>query len=180
MPVNKTYLAWAIVVTALTICYYCWMIPAWIHLDDPPKPRASKTGTFSYAGEDVGSREVLPDVAFYIKSPAYLCDSVLKINTSRDASYVVKVVDPHDGEVILARYFPAGVSEEIAVPSGTFEIRYTSGTRWYGNVDMFGLKANYAKAQGVFKFSEGSGYELTLYRVPHGNLRTSKMRREDF
>lgn len=121
-----------------------------------------------------------PNDAFWIKEPKYRCDSILKINTSKDASYVVKIVDPYNGEVIMMFYLPAGISQEIDVPSGTFEIRYTSGTEWFGDDEMFGDKGTYAKADQTFCFSDGSGYELTLYRVRNGNLHTSKIRKEDF
>ncbi len=121
-----------------------------------------------------------PNYAFWIKEPKYRCDSILKINTSKDASYVVKIVDPYNGEVIMTFYLPAGISQEIDVPSGTFEIRYTSGTEWFGDDKMFGDKGTYAKADQTFRFSDGSGYELTLYRVRNGNLHTSKIRKEDF
>lgn len=181
---NNKYLLWAIVVTLLTVVYYAWMIPAWIHLDDPPKTRSVKRAEtetkYIFGDDEEVAGKVLPNCAFYISRPKYRCDSVLKINTSRDAGYVIKVVDSYDGEVMLVCYLPPGVSQEIDLPSGTFEIRYTSGTKWYGNYEMFGREANYSKAQGLFKFSEGEGYELTLYRVPHGNLHTSRIRKEDF
>ena len=51
---------------------------------------------------------------------------------------------------------------------------------WFGDDEMFGAKGSYAKADRLFSFSEGSGYELTLYRVPNGNLHTSRMKKEDF
>ncbi len=170
-----------ILYTALTVGYYIWMIPAWIHLDES---KVENRNTVSNKTEedfiipDYG--EPPPSHAFWIKEPIYRCDSILKINTSKDASYVVKIVDPSNGEVIMTFYLPAGISEEIDVPSGTFEIRYTSGTEWFGNNEMFGDKGTYAKADQTFRFSDGSGYELTLYRVRNGNLHTSKIRKEDF
>ncbi len=121
-----------------------------------------------------------PDYAFWIIKPKCQCDSILKINTSRDASYVVKIVDPYDGEVIMMFYLPMGISQEVDLPSGTFEIRYTSGTEWFGDDEMFGDDGSYAKADRLFTFKEGSGYELTLYRVSNGNLRTFRIRKEDF
>ena len=185
---NNKYQKWAIIVSALTIIFYVWMIPAWMHPDkykqpDKPKKEAgnkSKTFDASTFRFDDPIGEPPPHDAFWIKEPIYRCNSVLKINTSTDASYVVKVVDPYDGEVMLMVYLPAGISQEIDIPSGTFEIRYTSGTKWFGYKEMFGSKGTYAKADRLFTFSEGSGYELTLYRVPNGNLHTSNMKKEDF
>ena len=150
--------------------------------DDEPfvgESNKSKTVVNTYRSADLKG-EPPPSHAFWIKEPIYRCDSILKINTSPGASYVVKVVDPHNGEVIMMCYLPAGISQEIDVPSGTFEIRYTSGTEWFGNYEMFGDKGSYARADKLFTFDEGSGYELTLYSVRNGNLHTSKMKKEDF
>jgi hypothetical protein len=159
------------------------MIPAWVHLDTPTKKANEGLALDDLYDTDSKSArhgDVPPRYAFFLKSPIYKCNSILKVNTSIDASYVIKVVDPYDGEVIMIRYLPAGTSQEIDIPSGTFEIRYTSGTEWFGDDEMFGAKGSYAKADRLFSFSEGSGYELTLYRVPNGNLHTSRMKKEDF
>ncbi len=191
MNKKSKYLIWAVIVSVLTIIYYVWMITAWINLDKSKvdKKKNPQSDSRSYRAEDdFGETELLdiangeepPKYAFWIKEPEYLCNSVLKINTSNGANYVVKIVDPYNDEVILMCYLPAGISKEINVPSGRFEIRYTSGTRWFGSKEMFGSHASYAKADRTFYFSEGSGYELTLYRVRNGNLHTSSIRKEDF
>ncbi len=202
---KKKKLIWAIIASVLTISYYVWMISAWIHLDNATKNSKgsiTRQGSNVSIDEDIPFVEDLPDIdeekqslsttkahlnggqppnySFWIKEPQYRCDSVLKVNTSLDASYVIKIVDPNDGEVIMMCYLPSGISKEIDLPSGTFEIRYTCGTEWFGNDKMFGDKGTYAKADHTFQFSRGSGYELTLYRVRNGNLHTSKMRKEDF
>lgn len=184
---NNKCLVLAIISSVLTVAYYAWMISAWINLDG----RNSRQLDYSDMSEEELEKQIAaleaeigdispPTYAYYIKRPIYRCDSILKVNTSRDASYVIKVVDPCDGEVIMIRYLPAGTSHEIDIPSGTFEIRYTSGTEWFGDDEMFGARGSYAKADRLFNFSEGSGYELTLYRVPNGNLHTSRMKKEDF
>ncbi len=202
---NKKYLTWAIIVSALTITYYAWLIPAWIHTNSKVNEKQKSKGmndefsdielvetgignrrmqssgiTWDDLPELVSHGEPPPKYAFWIMRPKYKCDSFLKINVSQEASYVVKVVDSYDGEVILMYYLPAGDSQEINIPLGTFEIRYTSGTEWFGENEMFGNKGSYAKADRLFTFGRGSGYVLTLYRVPHGNLHTSRMKKEDF
>ena len=194
---SKKYLRLAICTTILTMVYYSWMIWSWVHLDkvkiNKGRYRDSKSETeFGTSNErclenlptldDLNRKlgEEPPTYSFWIKEPKYQCDSVLKINTSSGASYVVKIVDSYNDEVIMMFYLPSGVSEEIDIPSGRFQIRYTSGTRWFGEDEMFGPTAAYAKADRDFTFSKGSGYELTLYRVKNGNLRTSFMRKEDF
>lgn len=205
---KKKKLIWAVIASVMTIVYYVWMISAWINLDNTTKDSQKSKSSFTLQGnnatteEDIPFVEDLPDVdeenlrltttkthlngerppnhSFWIKEPKCRCNSVLKVNTSRDASYVIKIVDPKDGEVIMMCYLPSGISQEIDLPSGTFEIRYTCGTEWFGNDKMFGDKGTYAKADHTFQFSRGSGYELTLHRVRNGNLHTTKMRKEDF
>ena len=200
---NKKFLVGAIISSVLSVLYYFWMFTCWVcqdvttdrsmkncpktisaqkdlpFVDDLPEIEEELNHKVAI-GKMVAKGETLPNEAFYIKEPMFRCDSILKINTSMDASYIIKVVDPHDGDVIMMCYLPAGMSQEIDLPSGTFEVRYTCGTEWFGDDEMFGPNGVYAKADKLFTFSKGSGYELTLYRVPHGNLRTSTMKREDF
>ncbi len=199
----------AIAFTALTIAYYAWMIPAWRRLDEPKKSSrhvgassavykstvpstqpstnrktkgGSAFGRWLFDGEDYRDTRALPmpTQAYYIVEPRYRCNSTLKVNTSSDANYVIKVVSASNDELIMMCFVPAGISQEIGIPSGVFELRYTSGTTWYGEKDLFGPNASYAKADRVFDFREWEGYEITLYRVANGNLRTSNIREEDF
>ena len=95
--------------TLLTIAFYTWMF----HLGTVQKIRSNDSG--GDTPKRLGSQP--PDKAFYIQEPQYFCDSVLKINTSTDANYVIKVVDPAANEVILVIYLPAGDSREIGIPS---------------------------------------------------------------
>lgn len=174
----------AIIMTALTIVYYVWLITEW-NFDGKPKasPTEIQRAASSSPSRHIGSQPhgaPLPQYAYYIHQPRYICDSFLTVKTSRDAAYVIKVVNPYNGETILTCYLPGGISQELALPSGNFEIRYTCGTEWFGNQEMFGPTASYAKAQRTFQFTKDAGYELTLYKVPHGNLQTTRMRKEDF
>lgn len=122
----------------------------------------------------------MPSNAYFIIRPQGKCDSTLKINTSIGVNYVVKVAEARSGKTVLVYFLPAGSSHKINIPSGAFEIRYTCGTTWYGEKSLFGPSASYSKADRVFDFRWGTGYELTLYRVPYGNLNTSEIREEDF
>ena len=122
----------------------------------------------------------MPQSAYFIAYPRHKCDSVLAINTAKGASYVIKLVDVQNEEDILTYFLPGGVRREIDVLSGDFELRYTCGTRWYGVEKLFGPNAAYVKADCIFYFREGSGYEVTLYGVKDGNLRTIAISGEDF
>ena len=137
----------------------------------PSPPKKSKVQAVEYP---------MPQSAYFIAYPRHKCDSVLAINTAKGASYVIKLVDVQNEEDILTYFLPGGVRREIDVPSGDFELRYTCGTRWYGVEKLFGPNAAFAKADCVFYFREGSGYEVTLYGVKDGNLRTIAISGEDF
>jgi hypothetical protein len=137
----------------------------------PSPPKKSKVQAVEYP---------MPQSTYFIAYPRHKCDSVLAINTAKGASYVIKLVDVQNEEDFLTYFLPGGVRREIDVPSGDFELRYTCGTRWYGVEKLFGPNAAYVKADCVFYFREGSGYEVTLYGVKDGNLRTIAISGEDF
>lgn len=199
----KKKLVWPIVFTIATVAYTCVMVSLWpqekgnhsgqqgTSLTTEEGTKSSKTDGDAPNGLRRRSKEKpsgpttprgnpLPTYAFFIQRPWETCDSVLQVNTRPGSAYVLKVVDPWTGQTILSCYFPGGTTREIEVPSGTYEIRYATGSEWFDNVNLFGPSGHYAKAKGRFNFSEDSGYELTLYSVPHGNLGTTSIRPQDF
>jgi len=163
----------AVFFTLLTIAYYVWVIPNWM-------TKYPKEETTADAESTRLRGDIPPASAFFIHQPRGECSSTLKVKTSSGSSYVIKLIDVHSGQEVLSYYFPGGGSRDIEVPTGTYEIRYTSGKEWFGNEEMFGDSGYYAKAQGRFQFTRGAGYELTLYLVSHGNLRTKVIKQEDF
>ena len=173
----------AIVATVLSVAYYIWLISAWNWEGKKLSPSQEPSGGYTQPSRSATARPrgaPLPQYAYFIQQPRYNCDSSLTVKTARGSAYVIKVVDSYSGEVILSCYLPGGISQEIDIPSGTFEIRYTCGTEWFGDRELFGPTGSYAKAQGTFRFTRDAGYELTLYKVANGNLRTTTLRKEDF
>lgn len=126
------------------------------------------------------SEEVMPKSAFFIRKPNVKGVAPLKIDTSGFACHVIRLVDVKTKEVVLDYFIPAGETQEILVPEGTYELRFTSGNKWFGTKGLFGDSATYSKANTPFSFSEGWGYSVTLYAVPYGNLHTQNMDAEDF
>ena len=122
----------------------------------------------------------LPDYGFFIKEPMYKCEARLRIKTSGGVGHVVKLYDLDDQCTTLVYYIPPGATREIDVPTGRYELRYASGTRWFGNLELFGRTGSFAKANEVFVFPRGGGYEITLYAVQNGNLGTRSIDEEDF
>ncbi len=51
-----------------------------------------------------------------------------------------------------------------------YHLYYGAGTTWYGYEYMFGPKGAYARADEVFPFRKGTGWEVELILQPGGNL----------
>ena len=111
----------------------------------------------------------------------------LKIQTSHESNYFVKIVSVYSQQPVMTIFIRGGNTISTKVPLGTYEIRYASGKKWYGYEHFFGPGTNYSKADEIFTFEtkktstwEGTtyqttGYAITLYQVPHGNLKTIKI-----
>lgn len=103
----------------------------------------------------------------------------LKIRTSSAGGhhYFVKIVNLLNSQPIGAYFIHSGETIDIKVPLGTYEIRYASGTKWYGLDYLFGSDTTYNKADSTFDFSfdgyQYSGYTIELIMQQNGNLSTS-------
>lgn len=103
----------------------------------------------------------------------------LKITTSSAGGYhyFVKIVNLLNGQSIGSYFIRSGEAIDIKVPLGTYEIKYASGTKWYGMGYLFGTETTYSKADSTFDFTfdgyQYSGYTVELIMQRNGNLRTS-------
>lgn len=107
-----------------------------------------------------------------------------QVEASSGTHYLVKLVEHLTGQPILTVFIQSGSTEKIYVPLGTYEVRYASGTDWFGYENHFGPNTIYSKADETFTFQikgeQISGFTITLYQVPNGNLHTSSISAEDF
>lgn len=107
-----------------------------------------------------------------------------RIETSGSAYYFVKLVDLYTDEDVLTVFVHGGRSVEIEVPLGTYTVKYAAGQSWYGDECYFGEETSYAQADSTFDFrrngSTVTGYTITLYAVPGGNLSTSRIGKDKF
>lgn len=107
-----------------------------------------------------------------------------EIKSSYGGHYLVKLVDSYTKNPIMTVFVHGGMTANVDVPLGTYEVRYASGELWYGYEHLFGPDTAYSKADQSFYFrndgSQVSGYTITLYKVRNGNLQTSKIRKEQF
>jgi len=108
----------------------------------------------------------------------------LEVRASQDAHYLIKLVDAGTGTPILTVFVRQGMTASVDVPLGTCELRYAAGDAWYGYEHLFGPDTGYSKADTLLNFRDTgyqvSGYTVSLFRVAHGNLRTSSIRANEF
>lgn len=104
----------------------------------------------------------------------------LEIRTrGRDQHYFVKVTDWYSDRPILSVFIRAGQFVETHVPTGSYRLKYATGTTWYDENYLFGPETSYSKADSRFDFiNDGyqvSGYTVELFLQTDGNLRTSRI-----
>lgn len=108
----------------------------------------------------------------------------LEIKGGQGSHYLVKLVDAFTAAPVLTVFVHSGSSVKIDVPLGTFELRFASGRKWYGDDYLFGPDTVYSKAETTFTFEavgdEVRGFTVTLYQVPHGNLSVSRITPTEF
>lgn len=127
-------------------------------------PVAAETGLITYTGGD----PIAP----------------LTIRTARGYNYFIRIVRAATGSRVMEVYIVGGETFEGELPLGSYEIRYASGTIWYGPALLFGPSTVYSKADRVFDFIQTEysvrGYTIELIRQAGGNLHTSPIPENDF
>lgn len=107
-----------------------------------------------------------------------------EIRTDRGANYLVKLVSVYNKTPVMAIFIRAGNTVTVDVPLGTYELRYATGETWYGYDHLFGPDTVCSKADEQLEFKQigyqVSGYTVTLYEVPHGNLHTTRISPQEF
>lgn len=107
----------------------------------------------------------------------------LQIKTSSSINYFVKLTNLNNYKTMTV-FIHGGKTLTINVPLGYYSIKYASGENWYGYNDLFGEEGSYAEADENFNFyisnNQISGYEITLYGISNGNLRTRSIDFQNF
>lgn len=111
-------------------------------------------------------------------------EAPFEIKAAQGSHYLLKLVDAFTRSPVLTVFVHSGTTVSIDVPLGTFEVRYASGESWYGDEYLFGPGTAYSKADKTFTFevvgNQISGFTITLYKVPYGNLHTSAIKPTEF
>jgi len=107
-----------------------------------------------------------------------------EIEAAQGSHYLLKLVDAYTGAPVMTVFVRSGTTVEVKVPLGTYEVRYASGETWYGYEYLFGPETSYSKADKTLTFqvvgNQFTGFTITLYKVPHGNLHTSAIKPTEF
>lgn len=108
----------------------------------------------------------------------------LKFFSTTGTEYFIKLVDYGTESDVMTIYVRSNSTVEIDVPLGSYRVKYACGEQWYGEKYLFGNDTSYFVADEVFRFSYSgnyvSGYTVTLYSVPGGNLETSQIDEDEF
>jgi hypothetical protein len=119
---------------------------------------------------------------FHGNSDACICP--LEIVTQGEDAYYIKLITDASGDDVLAFFVQPGQNIEVAVPLGTYQIKYACGTTWYGESELFGPDTAYYLADDVFEFTEDEdyvyGYTLELYEQYGGNLNEIELNAASF
>src|SRR5262249_4138317 len=111
-------------------------------------------------------------------------EAPFEIKAARGSNYLLKLVNAYTNAPVLTVFVRSGTTVTIDVPLGTSEVRYPSGESLYGDEYLFGPDTAYSKADRTFTFevagNQVSGFTITLYKVPYGNLQTSAIKPTEF
>ncbi|MEN6388971.1 MAG: copper amine oxidase N-terminal domain-containing protein [Syntrophomonas sp.] len=140
---------------------------------------ASKTATIT---KNAGTTErQLPENGTIAKYYSGAADSGLKIGalSSDPVHYYVKLARWDTKEPVLTLFVRSGQNVLLQVPSGTYEIKYAAGEKWYGEKDLFGPDTIFARADTECELPSGGGLRFPIYQ-PGDSLFASKIQRSEF
>jgi hypothetical protein len=108
----------------------------------------------------------------------------LAILTAPGRDYFVKLIDADTEETAVGIYVEGGKPADVTVPLGSYEMRYASGSTWYGFADLFGPGTNYSRVGETLNFREENnqyrGYTIELTLQAGGNLDTVDISAQEF
>jgi hypothetical protein len=107
-----------------------------------------------------------------------------EIRASKGSHYLVKLADYVSHAAVMTVFVRDGSTIRINVPLGTYEMKYAAGRKWYGYEHLFGPTTVCKRADAKLDFirdgNSVSGYSVTLYTVPNGNLEMSLIDPSEF
>ena len=175
----------AVVASLIVVTALAWVIDA---VQSMPTPTASSSSAASEPIRNVAAPAPVFDRPA-VEPPASgtvrrhteaLGESQFEIVTQGGNNYVVALYNAESKQRIVDVFVRGGSTVEVEVPAGTYVLKYAVGSTWYGYEHNFGPETSYNQADSLFRFSEDTGYTVTLYRVANGNLGTTGISGADF
>ena len=87
--------------------------------------------------------------------------SSFKVTNNGSSNYYMKFVEAGTNTTVITFFVRANSTVEIQMPAGYFELRYASGSTWYGESKLFGDYTRYAKDEEYYDFSRYT-WEITI------------------
>jgi hypothetical protein len=96
----------------------------------------------------------------------------------------VKLVDYSDGRTIMSAFVCGGQRLITQAPIGSYELRYATGTDWFGEAHLFGPSTACMRSSQPLTFTSSAtgyaGHSVTLIKQPNGNFATSSLDASSF
>lgn len=93
--------------------------------------------------------------------------------------YYLKFVNTDTNATVQSIFIHAGEPASAYVPNGTYELKWVSGSKWYG-FEYYFLNNSAQKADDTFTFDGSTEWTVTLYPVSDGNLSTETINIDEF
>lgn len=143
------------------------------------KPRPQKTPVFSEPEEPIPDNGSLLFISVVMANNDGVT-APLKIGTrSSDGNYVVKIEGWDNREFVSYVFIRRGSTAELAVPLGSYRLKFASGDRWYGLDHLFGPSTSYSYVRERMDFTRSGnslmGHRIELIPQVGGNLKTPRM-----
>lgn len=75
------------------------------------------------------------------------------VETRAGRNYLLKLTDPQTGRDAAKLYIVGGREVEFLVPLGTYDVKFATGEKWYGEKHLFGRSTQYAKFDELMNFT---------------------------
>jgi hypothetical protein len=142
------------------------------------------------------SQAARPSAPVFSREPELLVPGILwnksgrrgeapfEIRSRAGTNYILKLVDAHTGNDAVAILVRGGSTVEVDIPIGTYNLKWCSGTIWYGEEGLFGPGQSCSTTPTAFRFWKTGtyieGHTITLYTVTDGNMSYRRLNPSEF
>ncbi len=92
----------------------------------------------------------------------------------------LKVYNSSSDELVATAWVNLNTQTDIYLPLGTYDVKYASGSDWYGETDMFGADGTYREIDETTVLDTAGGGIIWTIGTSGGNTSDSNVPRNDF